>query len=182
VASTNRLKRTAHHEAGHAVMHLMFGHYINSISIIKDHRRGHYGICKASGLVKPTREADLLCKMAGPVANILWQGSELSRKALFSRMWDEGVFDVKPEITTGSYYGHIALCFEVMAEPDFRNAVNLLASRLLKHKYLSRDRVIRQKDWELWDIYSTSKDRVRHAKKTPSRVVTQMIGRGKTLH
>jgi hypothetical protein len=174
VASTNRLKRTAHHEAGHAVMHLMFGRYIESISIITDHRRGHNGICKTSGLVRPTREADLLCKMAGPVAGILWQGSELSRKAIFSQMWDEGVFDVKPEITTGSYYGHIALCFEVMAEPDFRNAVNLLASRLLKHKYLGGDRVIRFKDDVLWSIYDTSKERVRHAKKTPERIVTQI--------
>ena len=85
-------------------MHLIFGRYIESISIIKDHRRGHNGICKTSGLVKPTREADLLCKMAGPVATLLWQGSELSRKALFSQMWDEGVFDVNTNHSLRLHY------------------------------------------------------------------------------
>ena len=36
------------------------------------------------------------------------------------------------------------LGFEVMADLEFRGGVNLLASRLIKHKYLSRERVRRR--------------------------------------
>ena len=46
VPGINRLERTAHHEAGHAVMHLMYGRFIESISIIEDRRRGHFGMVK----------------------------------------------------------------------------------------------------------------------------------------
>jgi len=53
------------------------------------------------------------------------------------------------------------------------NAVNLLATRLVEHKYLGRERVMRQKDWELWDIYSTSDARIRHAKKSPKKALSQ---------
>jgi len=182
LTQTARLERTAHHEAGHAVMHLMYGRFIESISIIEDRRRGHFGIVKTHGLCKPTQEADFLCKMAGPVAALLYRDDQKISQDTFCDLHEkadlEGVFDVedgRPRVTMNTFIKNTCLCIEVMADSDFRGAVNLLASRLIKHKYLGRERVIRKKDWALWNIYSTSAARVKHAKKTPKRIVTQMI-------
>jgi hypothetical protein len=181
------LEHVAHHEAGHAVMHLMYGHYIKSISIIKDH--GRFGMVRIQYKYDLPQEADLLCKLAGPVAELFHIDREKISRDTFYDLYDkadlEGVFDAedgRPRVTSNKYHKHLALCIEVMAEPDFRNAVNLLASRLVEHKYLGRERVIRQKDYELWDIYSTSAARVKHAKKSPKKAISQMIRQGKTLH
>jgi hypothetical protein len=187
LAGTTRLERTAHHEAGHAVMHLMYGRFIESISIIEDRRRGHFGMVKTHGFRKPTQECNFLCKMAGPVAELLYKDDQKISEDMFFDLYEqadlEGVFDIEdgwPRVTMSYYFKKLSLCVEVMSDSDFRGAINLLASRLIKHKYLSRERVIRQKDWELWEIYSTSKDRVKHAKKSPKKAISQMIRRGAT--
>ena len=183
------LEHVAHHEAGHAVMHLMYGHYIKSISIVKDH--GRFGIVKIQYERDLSQEADLLCKLAGPVGELFHIDPERISRDSFCDLHDkadlEGVFDAcegQSRVTFKKYHKHLGLCVEVMAEPDFRSAVKLLASRLMEHKYLSRERVIRMKDCALWDIYSTSDARVKRAKKSPKKAISQMIRRnvGETLH
>jgi hypothetical protein len=179
---SNRLERIAYHEAGHAVMALMYGYYIKSVSIIEDRRRGHFGMVRAIGIGDSSHEADLLCMLAGPIAELLYLGkAEFSFDVLCDLHQSaelEGLFDRqkdRPNVTMNRFVKTASICIEVMADSDFRGAVDLLASRLIKHRYLSHERVIRQKDSALWDIYSTSAARVRHAKRTPSRVVRQMM-------
>jgi len=182
------LEHVAHHEAGHAVMHLMYGHYIKSISIVKNH--GRFGIVKIQHERDLPQEADLLCKLAGPVGELFHIDPERISQDTFCDLRDkadlEDVFDdpSRPKVSFKKYHKHLGLCVEVMAEPDFRSAVNLLASRLMDHKYLSRERVIRMKDCELWDVYSTSDARVKHAKNSPTKAISQMIRRsiGQTKH
>jgi hypothetical protein len=186
---TARLERTAHHEAGHAVMALMYGHYIKSVSIIEDHRRGTFGITKVLGVGELPQEADLLCMLAGPIAELLHTNQARISLDVWCDLYQsallEGEFEKRkdrPSVTMNRFFKNACLCVEVMAESDFRGAVNLLASRLVEHKYLSHERVIRQKDWELWDVYSTSDARVKHAKKSPKKAISEMIRLGKTLH
>jgi hypothetical protein len=173
------LEHVAHHEAGHAVMHLMYGDYIKSISIVRDRRRGHFGIVKTCGPDRP-QEADLLCKLAGPVGELLYMDPERISRDTFCDLHNkadlEGVFEVG-KVTMNRYFKHLNLCIEVMSQPDFRSAVNLLASRLMEHKYLCHERVIRMKDCELWNVYSTSDTRIKHAKKSPTKAMSQMIRR-----
>ncbi len=170
-------------------MHLMYGDHIKSISIIENHRRlGRVVLCENDFV---TEENAVLCLLAGPVAEVFYRDPNKLSKTSFYDLYDmahsEGVFNVvegRPKITTNKYLKHLSLCVEIMAESDFRSAVKLLASRLMEHKYLSRERVIRMKDCALWDIYSTSDARVKHAKKSPKKAISQMIRRnvGETLH
>jgi hypothetical protein len=178
-------EHVAHHEAGHAIMSLMFGHCIKSISIIKNRHAGFHGLVKTfSG--EFCEEEDLLIKLAGPVAELLYSDplklSFYSLGELFVKADHlEGVFKQRKgqsKITRVKVRNHANLCIEIMAEPDFRNAVNLLASRLMKHKYLcGHERVLRKKDCELWRIYRTGGIRVKHAKKSPKKATSQMIAR-----
>ena len=178
------LERVAHHEAGHAVMHLMYGDYIKSVSIIPNHRR--YGRVVLSDHDLVTEEQAVLCLLSGPVAEVFYEDPDKISKTYFSDLYDmahaEGIFDAvegRRKVTTNRYFKHLSLCVEIMGQPDFREAGNLLACRLMKHKYLSHGRVIRLKDDHLWDVYNTSRHRISDAKKTPTKAISQMIRHGR---
>jgi hypothetical protein len=133
-------------------MHLMFGDYIKSVSIIQNHRR--YGRVVLADHSLVTEEQAVLCLLAGPVAEVFCKHRDRMSEACSAEMYDmahaEGVFDVvegRRKVTTRRYFKHLCLCVEIMGQPDFREAVKLLAARLMKHRYLSHERVIRLKDW-----------------------------------
>jgi hypothetical protein len=181
--SPKSLTHVAHHEAGHAVMFLMFGHYIKSISIVPDPRQARFGIVKTSGPKQP-RQADVLCSLAGPVAELFYESPDTisadTFDLLFEKAAPEGVFDElspsgRPRLTIGQCFKSLCMCIEIMGQPDFRDATTLLAERLLRHSYLCHGRVIRQRDVELWEIYSTSAERISQAKLSPNRIARQMF-------
>jgi hypothetical protein len=180
------LEQVSHHEAGHAVMHLMYGDYIKSVSVIPNHRR--YGRVVLGNHNPVSEEEAVMCLLAGPVAETLYANPDALSEESFFEIYDmahaEGIFEVvegRRKITMNRYFKHLSLCVEVMGQPDFREAVNLLAGRLVKHKYLSHERVIRLKDDTLWNVYDTSRRRISDARKTPTKMISQMVRQNRAV-
>lgn len=178
------LNHVAHHEAGHAIMHLMYGHYIKSASIKEANDR--YGKVKAFG-PRCSQEADLLCKLAGPVAEMFYIDGDSISEATFSSLHDkavmEDVFDdpSRRKVSVRKYLDNLELCIEVVGHPDFRSAVNLLAGRLMEHRYLAHKRLVRLSDDKLWNIYNTSRERIAEAKGNRTKIIPKMMMEGLVL-
>ena len=98
-----------------------------------------------------TRAAGDLNFPPGPVAALLYEDGQKISQDTFYDLHEEAnserVFDREDgqaRVTMNQFIENTCLCFEVMADLEFHGAVNLLASRLIKHKYLSRERVKRR--------------------------------------